>query len=114
MAPTNPMSLQPLPLLEGGERLQELVRNPEFARMGGADESESGVSFVDTLKNSIAQVNEAQLQADEAITGILTGNQADVAGTMIAVQKANISFQLMTQVRNKIVEAYEKVMRMPV
>jgi len=111
MAPTNPMSLQPLPLLEGGERLQELVRNPEFARMGGADESES---FVDTLKNSIAQVNEAQLQADEAITGILTGNQADVAGTMIAVQKANISFQLMTQVRNKIVEAYEKVMRMPV
>ena len=65
-------------------------------------------------KNSIAQVNEAQLHADEAIVGILTGEQSDVAGTMIAVQKANISFQLMTQVRNKIVEAYEKVMRMPV
>lgn len=114
MAPTNPMSLQPLPLHDGGERLLELAKNPDFARMGGGDDAGSGASFVETLRGSIAQVNEAQLQADAAITGILTGEQSDVAGTMIAVQKANISFQLMTQVRNKIVEAYEKVMRMPV
>ena len=112
MAPTNPMSLQPLPLREGGERLQQLGQDSGFARLRG-DQPEAGASFLDTLKSSIAQVNEAQLQADAAISGILTGEQSDVAGTMIAVQKANISFQLMTQVRNKIVEAYERVMRMP-
>ena len=113
MAPTNPMSLQPITLHEGGERLSELTKTPDFARMAG-DDAGSGASFMETLRGSIAQVNEAQLQADAAITGILTGEQSDVAGTKIAVQKANISFQLMTQVRNKIVEAYEKVMRMPV
>ena len=113
MAPTNPMSLQPLPLREGGERLHGFAQDPGSARLRG-DDAEQGASFIETLKSSIAQVNEAQLQADAAISGILTGEQSDVAGTMIAVQKANISFQLMTQVRNKIVEAYERVMRMPV
>ncbi len=113
MAPTNPMSLQPLPLGEGSDRLHALGQDAAFARLRG-DDTGQGASFLDTLKSSIAQVNEAQLQADAAISGIITGEQSDVAGTMIAVQKANLSFQLMTQVRNKIVEAYEKVMRMPV
>ena len=44
MAPTNPMSLQPITLHEGGERLSELTKNPDFARMGG-DDAESGASF---------------------------------------------------------------------
>lgn len=108
--PTNPTSLQPLPL-EGASRLREMPSEPRFGAMGKpAQES----SFQETLEESIKRVNDLQLQADQAIQDLTTGENKDVAQTMIAVQKASLSFQLMTQVRNKIVQAYEEVMRMPV
>lgn len=76
--------------------------------------SESGSSFADVLAESIEKVNHLQQEADEAIQGLATGSRPDVAQTMVAVQKASLSFQLMTQVRNKLVQAYEEVMRTPI
>lgn len=84
--------------------------NPE----SGSAKSLGGASFGDVLNESIEKVNNLQQKADEAIQGLATGQSADVAQTMIAVQQASLSFQLMTQVRNKLVQAYEEVMRMPV
>ena len=69
-------------------------------------------SFSDTLKDSINEVNKLQKQADRAIEALSTGETKDIAQTMIAVEKANISFQLMTQIRNRILEAYQEVLRM--
>jgi flagellar hook-basal body complex protein FliE len=69
-------------------------------------------SFAETMKASIAEVNQLQKQADQTIEALATGETKDVAQTMIAVEKANISFQLMTQIRNRIIEAYQEVMRM--
>jgi flagellar hook-basal body complex protein FliE len=109
--PTN-LTLQPMPLTEG-RRLREALQEP---RITPPREGEAGPeqSFLETLEESIRQVNQLQQQADTAINDLLTGENKDVAQTMIAVQKASLSFQLMTQVRNKIVQAYEEVMRMPV
>ena len=72
----------------------------------------SQLSFTDTLKESIEEVNRLQKKADHAIDAFSTGETQGIAQTMIAVEKANISFQLMTQVRNRILEAYQEVMRM--
>ena len=108
--PTNPTSLQPLPL-EGASRLREMSQEP---RAGAMSRLAPGSSFQETLEDSIKRVNDLQLQADQAIQDLTTGESKDVAQTMIAVQKASLSFQLMTQVRNKIVQAYEEVMRMPI
>jgi flagellar hook-basal body complex protein FliE len=69
-------------------------------------------SFSKTLKESIQEVNRLQQEADRAIESLATGETKDIAQTMIAVEKANISFQLMTQVRNRILEAYQEIMRM--
>ena len=74
----------------------------------------SSESFSEILDKSIGEVNELQKQADKAIEKLATGEAKDIAQAMIAMEKANLSFQLMTQVRNKIVAAYEEVMRMPV
>jgi flagellar hook-basal body complex protein FliE len=74
--------------------------------------SATGESFVATLKDALAKINEAQTQADGSVQSLLTGQSANLHETMIALQKADVSFQLMLQVRNKIVTAYEEIMRM--
>ncbi len=78
----------------------------------GKDKASS--SFMDILKDSIQKVNELQIEADKAIAELATGKNRDIARTMIAVEKANIAFQMMTQIRNKIIEAYQEIMRMQV
>jgi flagellar hook-basal body complex protein FliE len=85
--------------------------NPTPATVGS--EKTDG-SFADALKESIRQVNDAQLQADQAINDLTTGKQQDLHQTMIAIEKASLSFELMMQVRNKIVAAYEEISRMQI
>ena len=69
-------------------------------------------TFVDTLKQTIDQVQGAQGDAQNQVTDLLNGNGADLHRAMIAVEKADLSFQLMMQVRNKIVAAYQEVSRL--
>jgi flagellar hook-basal body complex protein FliE len=55
-----------------------------------------------------------QLEASQAVDKLMTGESQNVHQTMIALQKADVSFQLMMQIRNKIVSAYEEIQRMQV
>ncbi len=71
----------------------------------------SETSFSDILKKSIEQVNDAQLQADNAIRKAMSGENTDIHDTMIAIQKADVSLKLMMEVRNKLLEAYQDIMR---
>jgi len=71
-------------------------------------------SFGEVLKDSLKQVDQLQHEADGAIESLATGGTATLHDTMLAVQKAELSFKLMMQVRNKIVEAYQEVVRMSV
>ena len=71
--------------------------------------------FADLLKRSIDGVNEAQQTASKLTQAFESGDkQTDLAEVMVALQKASISFQAMTQVRNKLVSAYQDVMGMQV
>jgi len=71
-------------------------------------------TFADTLKNSIREVNLVQEQADQAIFDLTTGRKQDLHQTMVAIEKADVTFQLMMQVRNKIISAYEEISRMQI
>jgi flagellar hook-basal body complex protein FliE len=62
----------------------------------------------------VEKVNELQTQADNKIRNMATGESKELHEVMIAVEKASISFQFLTQVRNKAVEAYQEIMRMQV
>jgi flagellar hook-basal body complex protein FliE len=68
--------------------------------------------FVDTLENAMQQVESSQGDAQSKVADLLNGQGLDVHSAMIAVEKADLSFQLMMQVRNKIVAAYQEVSRM--
>ena len=83
------------------------------AKTGVADGAGPG-SFAHTLRDSLAQVNSLQHEADRAIESLATGGPATLHDTMLAVEKAELSFKLMMQVRNKIVEAYQEILRMQV
>ena len=69
--------------------------------------------FMGTLRNAMDQVNQLQSEADGKVTQLLTGNGQDVHSAMIAVEKANLAFQMMVQVRNKIIQAYQQVSAIP-
>ena len=68
--------------------------------------------FVETLRGAMDQVNDLQNTAETKMGALLDGSGMDVHSAMIAVEKADLSFQLMMQVRNKIVAAYQEISRM--
>ena|SRR5256885_16943008 len=69
--------------------------------------------FADTLKSAMEEIGSMQSDADAKVAQLLSGNGQDVHSAMIAVEKANLSFQMMVQVRNKIVQAYQQISAMP-
>lgn len=77
--------------------------------------SAGGTDFAQVLKNSIDQVNSAQQQAQSMTQDFSAGDSnTNLHEVMIALQKANVSFQEMVQVRNKLVSAYQDVMNIQV
>ncbi len=81
---------------------------------GQAKTAPAETSFGDFIQQSIAEVNELQSEADDAVQKLQTGDNKDIHGTLIALEKADISFQLLMQIRNKIVAAYQEIMRMQI
>ena len=74
-----------------------------------------GADFASLLKTSVDQVNATQTQSRGMADAFAKGDpNTDLTEVMVAMQKASLSFQAMTQVRNKLVEAYKDVMNMPV
>jgi flagellar hook-basal body complex protein FliE len=66
-------------------------------------------AFKDMLLDSIQEVNAAQLEADKAVENLFTGGDANPAEVLTAVQKADLAFKMMMQVRNKLVQAYQEI-----
>jgi flagellar hook-basal body complex protein FliE len=76
------------------------------------EKTQNPESFGNMLARSLSDVNQLKLEADEAVANLAAGKQKDIHTTMIALEKADVAFQLLMQVRNKIISAYETVMRM--
>ena len=85
--------------------------NVDVGSAVGKDQN-GGLEFLDTLRDAVNQVKDLQSQADTQVASMLNGDGQDVHSAMIAVEKANLAFELMVQVRNKIVSAYQEVSRM--
>ena len=73
------------------------------------DGAANGPSFKDVLVDSIHQVNSMQQQADKAVESMVTGGDVNPAEVLTAVQKADLAFRMMMQIRNKLVSAYEDI-----
>lgn len=74
-----------------------------------------GPNFAEMLGQAVGQVNETQQASNQLANAFEIGQSGvDLTDVMIASQKASVSFQAMTQVRNKLVQAYQDIMQMPV
>ena len=100
-----------------GKSLGEIPHKPEFPPFRGRMDEDRPLtpdelkktSFSDRLLGSIAEVNMLQTRADQAVEKMMTGGENGTAEVLTAVQKADIAFKMMMQMRNKLVAAYQEI-----
>lgn len=96
------------PLIDGATGVGSTGSSP----VKGADKV--GSSFADMLSNKLDSLSDGQNAGNQAAQDIATNRVDDVAQAMLQVEKANVSLQFATQVRNKAIEAYQEILRMQV
>jgi flagellar hook-basal body complex protein FliE len=82
------------------------------AALAGAGERSTG--FKNLLDGYLEQVNDLQVQADRTVRDLATGKLDNLHQVVVAINEADLSFRLMMQVRNRLVEAYKEIIRMQV
>ena len=76
--------------------------------------SGSGDGFGSAIKDAVESIDETQKSAENEISKAVTGESPDLHKTIIALQTTDLKFQLGLQVRNKLIGAFDEIMRMPV
>jgi flagellar hook-basal body complex protein FliE len=93
------------PVLPVGPGL-EAIRNPGEAR--------AAPGFADALHQAVEDVNRLQGTSAAEIQSLVTGESEDLHTTLLAVQRSELAFQFLLEVRNKVVQAYQEIMRIQV
>ena len=101
----NPLLPTQLPSLDA---LTQAAQKPAAQGQGATE----GPQFADILKQALQEVSEAQHTSEQEARNLISGNSTDMHTAILAVQKADVSFQMMMAVRSKLVDAYREVMRM--
>ena len=82
---------------------------------GTASETPSvKASFADQLKNAVAEVNDLQTRREDMVEQMVTGEATEVHDVMIAAKESQLAFELLLEIRNKLLESYQEIMRMQV
>jgi flagellar hook-basal body complex protein FliE len=84
---------------------------PEMSTLSSSSVSDGAGKFFSEL---VSKVNDIQVQSDKSVQALASGENKNLHEVLIEVEKASISFQFMSQVRNKALDAYQEVMRMQV
>jgi flagellar hook-basal body complex protein FliE len=95
----------------GGLPIRPEIPPPEPLAATPGERAEA-VDFKELLGGEIEKVNSQLVEADRAIGELAAGRSTDVHSTLIALQKANLSLRMLIEVRNKVMRAYEEIMRM--
>ena len=92
--------------------LQEVRAASDAPRMQGAAPATPAAGFADTLSNALQQVNSVQQRSSDMQVAYERGAVTDIAEVMLARQEASVAFEATLQVRNKLLSAYQDIMRM--
>jgi flagellar hook-basal body complex protein FliE len=79
-----------------------------------ATAAQSGGSFQNLLGEFVGEVNAKQIAAGDAITGLMSGKNVSLHQAMISMEEASVSFQMMVEVRNRLLDSYQELMRMQI
>jgi flagellar hook-basal body complex protein FliE len=93
------------------QEAQQVLQSSKVAAGAGAGAA-NAPSFKDTLNGFLSDVNSMQVKADESINRMAAGEITDVHQVMTAVEEANTAFNMMMEIRNKVMDAYQEVERM--
>ena len=89
--------------------------NPDAATLFAPSAGKgSGASFGNVIQQFVADTNAQQLQADQAVQGLVAGQTDSIHETMLAMAKADLSLRVFMEVQGKVVEAYQEIMRMQI
>lgn len=97
-------------MLDTGKTFSEMSKERITPQGSGS----SVKSFGDTLSDAVGKVNEMQKDADIKMQKIATGESNNISEVMIAAERADIALKLMMSVRNKVIDAYQEIMKMQV
>lgn len=96
------------------------ISMPDLEKLGSGLSSQpagavqSGGSFQNLLGNFVNEVSAQQNAAGDAVSGLLSGKNVSLHQAMISMEEASVSFQMMVEVRNKLLDSYQELMRMQV
>lgn len=91
------------------------LQAPGVNHTGGVGQAPSTSSFAEVMKQGLSQVNQTQQSADTMATAFQRGAPGvELADVMIEMQKASVSFRAVTEVRNRMVSAYQEIMNMQI
>jgi flagellar hook-basal body complex protein FliE len=98
---------------------QEMPGMPGAATAGAGAASASATpsgstSFSGSMEKFLGEVNDMQLKAGQAVDGFVRGETADMHSVVMATQEAAISLRLVTEMRDRLLQSYQEIMRMPV
>ena len=123
----NPMATQGLAdmyrqqraIMQQSQQVSEAARTGNVDTLQGAQSAQAtqavqGVGFGDVLNKFVSEVNDKQIASGQAVNDLLSGKDIPLHQAMIAMQEAGVAFQLMVEVRNKLLEGYQELMRMQV
>ncbi|MCW2972283.1 MAG: flagellar hook-basal body protein FliE [Thermoleophilia bacterium] len=86
----------------------------ESSKVGATGEANSASGFASMLADKISSLSSQQTAASNEMNAVATGQVDDVAQSMVRIEQANVSLQMATQVRNKVIEAYQEIIRMQI
>jgi flagellar hook-basal body complex protein FliE len=93
--------------------LQSLLPKSDTVKQQSPTDT-TATAFSDYVKQSLNEVNDQMLEANQAIEDLVTGKNQDIHHTMLSMQKAEVSFELVMQIRNKIITAYDEIRKMSI
>ena len=88
------------------------VRRPEEAS-SKTRSAGTGLSFEELLQDSMKRVNDLQVESDGLVNKLATGDVDDISRVVLASQRAEFALRMITEVRNKLLDAYQQLGRMP-
>tara|TARA_Y100000588_G_scaffold286402_1_gene304236 strand:- start:264 stop:644 length:381 start_codon:yes stop_codon:yes gene_type:complete len=120
----NPMAAQGLTemyrqqraIVEQSREIQKAAQTGqvESTQSAQAAGSVQGAGFGDVLNQFVGEVNQKQLASSQAVNDLISGKDIPLHQAMITMQEAGVAFQLMVEVRNKLLEGYQDLMRMQI
>ncbi len=94
--------------------IQNLIKAPNSKEVRGDQTAAGNVSFSDTIKDFLSAVNQSQKEAGSKVADVVTGKSENLAEAMTKLEESKLNFQLLLEIRSRLLDSYKEIQRMQV